>query len=168
MIHVCSLARLHPTVEETGARHIVTLINDQTRVQRPDCVAPEDHLFLAMHDIAVELEGYNAPAETHVRDLIEFATRWHRRTPLVVHCFAGISRSTAGAYIAACAVNPKRDEAALAWQIREASPTAMPNKRLVAFADALLDRRGRMVAAIEAIGRGEDCIEGTPFRIDLD
>lgn len=168
MIHVCSLALLHSTVQETGARHIVTLINDETRVQRPQFVAPEDHLFLGMHDIAVELEGYNAPAERHVRDLIAFATRWHRRTPMVVHCFAGISRSTAGAYIAACALNPKRDELALAWEIRDASPTAMPNKRLVAFADALLDRNGRMVEAIEAIGPGQSCIEGTPFRIDLE
>lgn len=168
MIHVCSLARLHPTVEETGARHIVTLINDQTRVVRPECVPAEDHLFLPMHDIAVELEGYNAPAEKHVRDLIDFGTRWHRRTPMVVHCYAGISRSSAGAYIIACALNPKRDEAALAWQIREASATAMPNKRLVAFADTLLERNGRMIAAVEAIGRGTECIEGTPFRIDLE
>ncbi|MEA2934466.1 MAG: hypothetical protein QOD74_1112 [Variibacter sp.] len=168
MIHVCSLARLHPTVEETGARHIVTLINDQTRVLRPACVAPEDHLFLAMHDIAEEMQGFNAPGEKHVRELIDFATRWHRRTPLVVHCYAGISRSSAGAYIAACALNPKRDEAALAWAIREASPTATPNKRLVALADVLLERNGRMVAAVEAIGRGAECIEGTPFRVDLE
>ena len=28
MIHVCSLARLHPTVETTGARHVVTLMRE--------------------------------------------------------------------------------------------------------------------------------------------
>ena len=38
MIHVCSLARLHDTVNETGARHIVTLLRIVDRVQRPTTV----------------------------------------------------------------------------------------------------------------------------------
>jgi predicted protein tyrosine phosphatase len=168
MIHVCSLARLHATVEETGARHIVTLINDETLVLRPDCVAAEDHLFLGMHDITFELDGYRPPAEEHVHRLIDFVTRWHRRTPLVVHCYAGISRSTAGAYIAACALNPRRDEGVLARAMRGASPTAFPNIRLVSLADAILGRGGRMVTAIESIGRGVESFEGHPFRLDLE
>ncbi|MCC7348469.1 MAG: tyrosine protein phosphatase, partial [Variibacter sp.] len=154
MIHVCSLARLHATVEETGARHVVTLINDQTRVVRPETVAAEDHLFLGMHDIAEELEGFRAPGSAHVEELLGFVRRWPRRAPLVVHCWAGISRSTAGAFIAACALNPERDETIIARAIREASPTASPNPRLVALADRLLARDGRMVAAIAAIGPG--------------
>jgi predicted protein tyrosine phosphatase len=168
MIHVCSLARLHATVEETGARHIVTLMNDETVVLRPDCVAVEDHLFLGMHDITFEIDGYRAPAEEHVHQLIEFVTRWHRRTPLVVHCYAGISRSTAGAYIAACALNPGRDESVIARAIRGASPTAFPNIRLVSLADRILGRDGRMISAIEAIGRGVESLEGHPFRLDLE
>lgn len=168
MIHVCSLARLHATIDETGARHIVTLINDETKVIRPECVVADDHLFLGMHDIAHELDGYRAPAEQHVHKLVEFVTRWHRRTPMVVHCWAGISRSTAGAFIAACALNPQRDERAIARAIRDASPTACPNVRLVLLADQVLGRNGRMVAAVEAIGRGVECTEGTPFRLDLE
>ena len=58
MIHVCSLARLHSTVEEVGARHIVTLIANETRVVRPDCVVEDNHLFLQMHDISAHLDGY--------------------------------------------------------------------------------------------------------------
>jgi predicted protein tyrosine phosphatase len=168
MIHVCSLARLHATVEEIGARHVVTLINDQTLVLRPPGVAPENHLLLGMHDIAVELEGYRAPAEEHVHELIAFVTRWERHTPLVVHCFAGISRSTAAAYVAACALNPRRDEAAIAQAMRAASATAMPNIRLVSLADRILGRKGRMTSAIEAIGRGIESPEGHPFRLDLE
>src|SRR5262249_38174958 len=74
--------------------------------------------------------------------------------PLVVHCYAGISRSTAGAYVAACALNPRRDELAIARQLRRASATATPNSRFVALADRMLCREGRMVAAIDAIGPG--------------
>lgn len=168
MIHVCSLARLHGTVEETGARHIVTLMKDVAMVQRPRSVAAGDHLLLDMDDITMEIDGYVAPREAHVERLVDFVAGWHRATPLVVHCFAGISRSTAGAFIAACALNPNRDEAVIARAIRDASPTAYPNIRLIALADKLLGRRGRMIGAIEAIGPGLAAYEALPFRLDLE
>lgn len=168
MIHVCSLARLHETVEETGARHVITLIGTESRVVRPGMIAPDNHLLLQMHDIAIPLDGYVLPAEEHVARLIDFVTRWECATPLVVHCFAGISRSTAGAFTAVCALRPERDEKEIALKLRAASPTATPNIRIVALADQILGRRGRMVDAISAIGRGIEAPEGTPFRLDLD
>jgi predicted protein tyrosine phosphatase len=167
MIHVCSLSRLHTTVEDTGARHVVTLINAGTPVPRPVQVAADDHLFLGMNDIVQPLEGYVAPGESHVRDLLAFVTRWPREAPLVVHCWAGISRSTAAAFISTCALDPARDEHALAHQIRALSPEATPNIRLVMLADRMMGRNGRMVSAIESIGRGVEAAEGTPFRLDL-
>ena len=108
------------------------------------------------------------PEEAHVADLLKFVRRWDRRAPLVVHCFAGISRSTASAYASVCALNPHRDEASIAQALRRASPTATPNIRIVSLADRLLQRDGRMIAAIETIGRGEIALEGEPFRLDLE
>ena len=78
------------------------------------------------------------------------------------------SRSTAGAYVAACALNPKRDERAIARLIRDASPTAQPNLRLVTLADNLLGRKGRMVKAVDSLGPGLSAYEGVPFRLDLE
>jgi len=160
MIHVCSLARLHPTVEATGARHVVTLLRDIHLVSRPSTIALDNHLVLAMDDISVPLEGYSAPADEHVTELVKFLRGWDRRAPLVMHCYAGISRSTAGAYVAVCALNPHRDEAAIAKELRRASPTATPNR--------LLGRGGRMIGAIQAIGRGIETFEAHPFRLDLE
>jgi predicted protein tyrosine phosphatase len=168
MIHVCSLARLHQTVEATGARHVVTLLKDVELVQRPDGVASENHLVLGMDDITGPLEGYVAPADEHVTKLLDFVRGWDRSAPLVMHCYAGISRSTAGAYVAACALNPHRDELAIARGLRLASPTATPNSRIVALADRALGRGGRMTAAIENIGRGVVAYEGDPFRLDVE
>ena len=167
MIHVCSLARLHTTVDETGARHIVTLLRLIDRVERPTHIAPENHLVLAVDDITAPMDGYTAPAHDHVQRLIDFVGKWDRAAPMVVHCFAGISRSTAGAYVAACALNPQRDETQIAWDIRRASRTAQPNSRIVSIADRLLKRDGRMVRAIETIGPGHAAIEGDPFRLDI-
>jgi len=168
MIHVCSLARLHDTVAETRASHIVTLLRLIDRVQRPITIPEANHLILGMDDISNPMDGYTHPAEEHVHDLIDFVQRWDRRAPIVMHCYAGISRSTAGAYIAACALNPRRDEWAIAHALRRASATATPNSRLVALADRVLGRDGRMVAAIDAIGRGEIAYEADPFRLDLE
>jgi len=168
MIHVCSLARLHNTVTDTGARHIVTLLRIVDRVQRPDTIETNNHLILGMDDITEPLEGYTHPGEEHVSQLIEFVQGWDRRTPMVIHCYAGISRSTAGAFVAACALNPKRDEAKIAQAIRDGSATATPNIRIVTLADQLLGRRGRMIGAIQAIGSGRSAMEGDPFRLDLE
>ncbi len=168
MIHVCSLARLHDTVAETRASHIVTLLRLIDRVQRPASIAETNHLILGMDDISIPMDGYTHPAEEHVHDLIGFVQRWDRRAPVVMHCYAGISRSTAGAFIAACALNPGRDEAAIARAIRGSSKTAMPNVMLVNHADRILGRKGRMVAAVEALGPGMAALEGEPFRLDLE
>ncbi len=168
MIHVCSLARLHPTVESTGARHVVTLLRDIHLVSRPSTIALDNHLVLAMDDISIPLEGYSAPADEHVTELVKFLHGWDRRAPLVMHCYAGISRSTAGAYVAVCALNPQRDEATIAKELRRASPTASPNTRIVELADRLLGRRGRMIRAVEAIGRGIEAFEAHPFRLELE
>jgi predicted protein tyrosine phosphatase len=167
MIHVCSLSRLHATVEQTGARHVITLLGIDDRVERPPSILEANHLFLRMHDISEPLEGYVAPDVAHVEDLVGFVRGWDRAAPLVVHCWAGISRSTAAAFVSVCALNPDRDERDIAWAIRRASPTATPNIRIVTFADTMLDRNGRMVAAVEAIGRGSLAEEGVPFRLDL-
>jgi predicted protein tyrosine phosphatase len=167
MIHVCSLARLHATVEQTGARHVVTLLRDVDLVQRPHGIVSENHLILGMDDISEPLEGYTAPAQEHVSKLLDFVRSWDRATPLVMHCYAGISRSTAGAYTAACALNPHHDELAIARKLRLASPTATPNSCFVSLADCALGRGGRMIAAIEQIGRGVTAFEGEPFRLDL-
>jgi len=167
MIHVCSLSRLYATIDETGARHIVTLLRLTDRVERPQHIAPENHLVLAVDDISAPMEGYSAPGEEHVARLIDFAGAWDRATPMVVHCFAGISRSTAGAFVAACALNPERDELQIARAIRTASKTAQPNARIVSIADGLLKRDGRMVRAIETLGPADPATEGIPFRLDI-
>lgn len=168
MIHVCSLARLHGTVKETGARHIVTLMKNVAQVERPGSIAADNHLLLDMDDITGPIDGYVHPSETHVEKLIDFVTAWDRNAPLVVHCFAGISRSTAGAFITACALNPSRDESEVARLLRAASPTAQPNALLVSIADDLLGRNGRMIGAIEKIGPAISATEARPFRIDLE
>jgi predicted protein tyrosine phosphatase len=168
MIIVCPLSRIEETVAENGVRRMVTLINAGTPVLRPVSLSEKDHLFLAMNDITEVLPDMTPPGEEHVHALLEFARAWDRKAPLLIHCFAGISRSTAAAYTVAAALAPKRNEAELAATLRRLSPSATPNIRIISIADRILGRGGRMIAAIERIGRGADATEGVPFRLRID
>ncbi|GGK34738.1 tyrosine phosphatase family protein [Salinarimonas ramus] len=166
-IHVCPLSRLDDIVLETRASHLVTLVKVGTPFTRPVAIAEARHLSLFMSDIVEPMDGHVLPGPEHVEPFLAFVREWDRTAPMVIHCWAGISRSTAGAFVAACALAPERDEATIARALRAASPMATPNKRIVAVADALLGREGRMVEAIAAIGRGEDAYEGVPFTLSL-
>ncbi len=166
-LYVCPLSHLEGAVKEHDAGHVLTLINLQTPVPTPPGIAPEDHLFLGMNDIAAPREGFVPPSSEQVQHLIDFASGWDRRKPVIVHCWAGVSRSTAAAFTVACALQPDRAEQEIAKEIRFLSPTASPNPMIVGYADGLLNRSGRMVDAVRSIGRGQATMEGVPFRLDV-
>jgi len=168
MIHVTPMRHLGETLQATKARHLLTLLSAGDVFTRPEGLDPDQCLHLSMHDIAAPREGLTAPAREHVAAILDFARRWagNPKAPLVIHCHAGISRSPAAAYAIAASLQPTRDEEDLARELRRRSPMATPNPLIVAHADALLGRAGRMIAAISAIGRGADAFEGAPFSLD--
>src|SRR6202046_5672928 len=106
MIHVCSLAALPSTVKATGASHVLTVMANIDQVQRPVSVLPANHLKVQMDDITEAIEGFVAPSVIHIEQVLNFVRGWDRGAPLVVHCYAGISRLTASAFAAVCLLNP--------------------------------------------------------------
>jgi len=168
MIYVCPLSKVDHTVTSVKSERLLSLLAAGTAMTRPASIAAHNHLWLTLHDIAEAQEGMTPPGEEHVRGLIDFARGWDRARPLVINCYAGISRSTASAYMIAAALAPSRDEMELAQTLRRVSPTATPNIRLVSLADTLLGRGGRMVEAIRSIGRGADAFEAVPFALKID
>jgi predicted protein tyrosine phosphatase len=168
MIHVCSLAALPDTVKATGASHILTVMAKVDQVLRPKSVLEANHLKVQIDDITEQIDGFVVPSDSHIEQVLNFVRGWDRSAPMVVHCYAGISRSTASAFAAACALNPHRDEMSIARQIRAASPVASPNRLIVSLADKALRREGRMLRALDAMGPGSLMVEGRPFRVDLE
>ena len=168
MLHVCSLAALPDTVKATGASHILTVMANVDQVQRPTSILAANHLKVQVDDITEHMDGFVAPSDSHIEKVLNFVRSWDRSAPMVVHCYAGISRSTASAFAAACMLNPHREEIAIARQIRAASPIASPNRLIVSLADKALGRDGRMLRALDEMGPGSMIVEGRPFRVDLD
>jgi predicted protein tyrosine phosphatase len=164
---VCSLSDMPGVVRRRQASHLVTLIDPGTPVERPLGVHESRHLRLDVDDIDAPMEGYMAPDMASVIQLLEFSRTWDASAPMVVHCFAGISRSTASAFAIACDRNPDIAEARIALALRQAASHAFPNRRIIALADELLGRHGRMVEAIEAIGGNNFTPIGVPFDLPV-
>lgn len=160
---VSPLSQLQRVIAVRAPSHLVTLMDPASLIETPAGVAPERHLKLGVNDIVEAAEGRTCPDEGVVLRLVEFGRGWDGSRPLLVHCWAGISRSTAAAFALACARNPDAPELAIAQALRSASAKAHPNRRIVHLADDLLGRRGRMADAIEAIGPGEAAEENQPF-----
>ena len=161
-------AQILDTVKATGASHVLTVMANVDQVQRPASVLEANHLKVSMDDITEHMEGFMAPSDAHIEKVLAFVRGWDRRAPMVVHCYAGISRSTASAFAAACMLNPHRDEISIARQIRAASPIAQPNRLIVSLADKALGREGRMLRALDQMGPGSMTVEGRPFRVDIE
>jgi predicted protein tyrosine phosphatase len=149
-----------------GVREMVSLIAERQDFHRPGCIDPARHLTVAVNDVAFAgKDGLVAPEDAHVMAIIAFARAWNQAAPLLVHCWMGVSRSPAAALISALAVAPELDDGDLSLRLRAASPQATPNARLVEIGDRLLDRRGRLISAVKAIGRGADYRGDAPFAI---
>ena len=172
-IHICSLKLVDKVASDIRPTHILSLLGGITPFPAtPVGIDPANHLKLTLSDIAEPQEGMITPAADHVSEVIDFGRRWasqsNGKRPLLVHCFAGISRSTASALAIACALRPHISEAAFAQALRAASASAQPNALMVQHADELLARGGRIVSAVETIGSGEFTQAGPPFMLRLD
>lgn len=160
---VCPLSLVETVIADRAPSHLITLLDPDSLIPTPRGLAAERHLRLGVNDIVEVSEGYVCPDEALVRRILDFGAGWTGDRPMLVHCWAGISRSTATAFVLACGLNPEVPERRIAEALRAASRHAHPNRRIVGVADDLLGRRGRMVDAVTAIGPGEFAFKNHPF-----
>jgi len=153
MIYVCGLEDMPRYVAALRPSHLVSVMSPDELPPTPPGLDPARHLRIACHDIVEPLPGHVLPEARHVESLVAFAREWAPASPMLVHCLAGVSRSTAAALIAAV-VHAPGQEALLARRLRAAAPHANPNRRLIALADEILGCNGRLVEAVRAIGPG--------------
>lgn len=161
MIVVAPLHELDDTIACWRPSHIISLASPgATRANLPP---DAEILRLTFHDIAGPSDGLSPVSPSDVHRLLEFGAAWAGDHPLLIHCWAGVSRSTAAAYVLACARSRVGDEAIIAGRLRAVAPFATPNPRIVALADAALCRQGAMSSAVAAIGRGMETALGSAF-----
>ncbi len=115
-------------------------------------------LELRFHDV-IEASDPDmiAPRQEHVADLLAFG-RGLLEEPqddahLLVHCHAGISRSTASLALILAQALPGVPAHRIFEEVLQIRPQAWPNLRILEFGDAMLGRRGELVAAAAGIYR---------------
>lgn len=150
---ICGLDELC-TFQDAAVSHVLSIL-DPTHPDPGDFAAygPHKRLTLRFDDIIDPLPGMAMPQRRHVEQLLEFgvglaAEEGDPLCHLLVHCHAGISRSTASMVTLLAEARPAMDEDAIFAHLREIRPQAWPNSVMLGFADDLLDRKGRLVAAL--------------------
>lgn len=167
MIHVSSLSALGSVAARLHSYDLLTLLSPDYPGTDWSGFACDRHVRLAFHDIAAPAPGLTAPDRDMMQAVLDFGRNGGRQRALLIHCWAGISRSSAAAFAIACDRNPgvERDIAA---ELRRRAPSATPNRLMVGLADDLLQRDGRMIEAIDGIGRGAEAREGEPYELPLE
>ena len=166
MIHVSSLRGLPELASSLGTFDLLTLLSPAAEPLDQGALVRGRHLHLTFHDIAELRPDLIAPDAGLMRAILDFGRDTPEACPLLIHCWAGISRSSAAAYAIACDRNAGYEDA-IADELRRRSPYVTPNKLMVHLADEALGRGGRMTEAIERIGRGADAAEGLPYQLPL-
>ncbi len=139
---------------ELRASHVLSILD-------PDWPVPEafgtwgEHrkLELRFNDVVDPQPGMIAPAERDVAALLGFGRDLADVSHLVVHCHAGISRSTASMSLILAQLHPERPAEAVLAHILAIRQKAWPNIRMIELGDALLGRDGALVAATHRLHR---------------
>ena len=151
MLTICGISEL-PEQKERAVTHVLSILDpDHPDPEAFGAYDPHHRTILRFHDIINPVEGMILPQPEHVEAVLRFgdevAAGKADRTEghLLVHCHMGISRSTAAMMTLMAQSYPDENEDLLFARLAEIRPQAWPNSRMIAFADDLLSRNGRLV-----------------------
>jgi predicted protein tyrosine phosphatase len=146
-LSICGVAELGL---QSSVSHILGILDPGTPV-------PEGYVHhpaagrdeFRFYDIVTAEAGRALPSEADMAAILAVGDRLagSQVRHLLVHCYAGISRSTAAAIALMSQRNPGR-EADIFAALADIRPHAWPNTVLVAHADRLLGRGGALVEAL--------------------
>jgi predicted protein tyrosine phosphatase len=168
LVLVTPLSAVEETIRRYKPSHMVSLLSPEHMIETPAGFDTARHLKVGVNDVADATISEMPPGEKHVRELIAFGRGWDAKAPILVHCWAGVSRSMAAAFTLLCDRLEPGTEQEIAHAIRARAPHAFPNPLIVRHADHILARDGRMIAAADSIGRGTIVAEGECVEFPLD
>ena len=147
IIHICNRSRA-ARIKRYGWSGVLTFADPVQRNVLAFHTHPHpEHLVIRCDDLDEPIPRFSPPTASQVAKVIEFGRR-HPASSLLVHCNAGISRSTAAALaIIADRFGPGREEEALRTML-DLRPEAVPNLQIVRYADEQLHRQGELLRTV--------------------
>jgi predicted protein tyrosine phosphatase len=154
---ICGLDELD-AFGSAAVTHVLSILDPEAPLPAAitGYAALRQHWVLRFHDVSGPLPGARQPDRADVEQILAVAGELDRapgETHLLVHCHAGVSRSTAAAAILLARCNPGRETEAFE-AVAQVRPGAWPNRRMVELADDLLGREGRLSAGLSALRAG--------------
>ena len=156
-IYVCGVPELESAFSNAFT-HVISIWDPEwidrgvVEHQLKKRLAGETRLHIAyFHDCSVEEPGRRLPAEDDLRQILTFAADLKPEAHVLIHCWAGISRSTAVAYAILCQFMGPGRESDCIEAILAVRPQAFPNTLIVDLADRILERHGAMRQACEKL-----------------
>ena len=152
---------------DAGVSHVLSILDPGW--PEPEAFGafdPHRRLELRFHDVIETEPGCVAPESLDVEQLLSFGhdLTEGKGTHLLVHCHAGVSRSTAAATLIVAQARPDRPAEEALQTVLSRRPRAWPNLRILELGDALLERRGEIVGAARAHYRRR--LEREPWLIE--
>jgi predicted protein tyrosine phosphatase len=154
-ITICGIAELAEH-SAAGVTHVLSILGPNS----PDppelaAFAPHRRLVLRFHDVIEPRDDQFAPTSEDVERLLIFGREVSETSEahLLVHCRAGVSRSTAAATLILMQANPEWTASAVLDAVAAIRPHAWPNLLKLEIGDALLGRNGEIAKAAGAIYR---------------
>ena len=139
-----------------GVTHVLSILDpDFDDPPAFAAFAPHRRIALRFHDVIEPEPGRIPPARADVERLLAFGREFVEapQSHLLIHCHAGVSRSTASAALILAQAWPDRPAPAALAAVVSIRPRAWPNLRILELGDALLGRDGEIVAAAAAVYR---------------
>lgn len=157
-LSICGKHEVHRFADR-AITHLLSIEDPGTPKATPEWfTGPHVQLHLSDLDAAHQANSLRGvlPTKEHVREILRFGATCieassNSRVHLLVHCYAGISRSTAAAFaLATQALGVEHADDALAL-VLQTRPEAYPNHLIVRHADRLLGGQGRLVTALQPL-----------------
>jgi predicted protein tyrosine phosphatase len=141
--HICGIDEL-VAAPLAHARRVVSILEPAAPTPLALTDFAGDLLTLRFDDVIVPGDNYQPPARADIERLLAFDRDHQAGDVLLIHCTAGISRSTAALAILLTQRQPGA-EAAVFAELRAIRPHAWPNSLMIALADDILSAEGRLV-----------------------
>ena len=147
-IFVCGVHNLEYAINSIKPDSLISVVQESYQPDEKISSKINKHLRISIDDIVDKQLGKVIPTKKNVEILLKFFETMDLNKPTVIHCLAGISRSSA------CALILRRTQTdipdiELVSKFRSLMPHAHPNKLLIEYADSLLNRKGELIASLK-------------------
>jgi predicted protein tyrosine phosphatase len=135
-----------------GVTHVLSILDPEwPEPQAFQDFDPHFRATLRFHDAIEPGPRVVLPQKPDVDAILTFGRDAGDERHLLIHCHAGLSRSTAAMLMILAQAHPHEPEDVVVGRLLQIRPQAWPNSRMIGFADERLGRDGRLSAAIVRI-----------------